>query len=511
MALSHLVRRPDGAPPAVSGSRGRTGPGTSPLPLTLLVALAPLLANADAGVVVLALPEIQHDLSMSLSGVHWVTNVYVLLVGGLQLLGGRLTDLVGARRLFLWCLAGFAAASAACGAAPSGALLIAFRAAQAVCAALLVPSAMALLLARSTGRAERARALALWAGAGGAGSILGVLAGGVVVDRLDWRWAFYLSLPVAFAALFAARRLCPPDAVRAGTRTPDGTPDPHGRRAPDGTRAAPDGSPVRGPRVDFLSSFALIGALLSLVAALVRIPGNGSAAGTWGLCAVSAALWALLAVRQTRSADPLLPVAVLRDRGLVAGAVGILLVSAATGPVVFICSIYLQRVHHYSPLEAGGALLPMVGGILLVGRGCARMLARHGPRLPCLVGCALVAAGLLMLTNVTPESGYLTGLLPGLALTGAGLPFIWMTCEVTACADICMRNVGLAAGVVQSAGQIGAALGLALVVTICAPAADGSGAAALAGGVSQAFWLALALMVPAAANALIGMRAKSAV
>ncbi|WP_326740971.1 MFS transporter [Streptomyces sp. NBC_01022] len=491
MALSHLVRRPDGAPTAVSGTRGRTGPGASPLPLTLLVALAPLLANADAGIVVLALPEIQHDLSMSLSGVHWVTNVYVLLVGGLQLLGGRLTDLVGARRLFLWCLAGFAAASAACGAAPSGVLLIVFRAAQAVCAALLVPSAMAILLARSTGRTERARALALWAGAGGAGSILGVLAGGVVVDRLDWRWAFYLSLPVALAALLAARRLCPPDAVRARTRTPDGI-------------------PVRGPRVDFLSSFALIGALLSLVAALVRIPGNGSAAGTWGLCAVSAALWALLAVRQTRSADPLLPVAVLRDRGLVAGAVGILLVSAATGPVVFICSIYLQRVHHYSPLEAGGALLPMVGGILLVGRGCARMLARHGPRLPCLVGCALVAAGLLMLTNVTPESGYLTGLLPGLALTGAGLPFIWMTCEVTACADICMRNVGLAAGVVQSAGQIGAALGLALVVTVCAPAADGSGAAALAGGISQAFWLALALMVPAAANALIGMRAKSA-
>ncbi|MFI6652224.1 MFS transporter [Streptomyces sp. NPDC050529] len=491
MALSHLVRRPDGAPTAVSGTRGRTGPGASPLPLTLLVALAPLLANADAGIVVLALPEIQHDLSMSLSGVHWVTNVYVLLVGGLQLLGGRLTDLVGARRLFLWCLAGFAAASAACGAAPSGVLLIVFRAAQAVCAALLVPSAMAILLARSTGRTERARALALWAGAGGAGSILGVLAGGVVVDRLDWRWAFYLSLPVALAALLAARRLCPPDAVRAGTR-------------------APDGIPVRGPRVDFLSSFALIGALLSLVAALVRIPGNGSAAGTWGLCAVSAALWTLLAVRQTRSADPLLPVAVLRDRGLVAGAVGILLVSAATGPVVFICSIYLQRVHHYSPLEAGGALLPMVGGILLVGRGCARMLARHGPRLPCLVGCALVAAGLLMLTNVTPESGYLTGLLPGLALTGAGLPFIWMTCEVTACADICMRNVGLAAGVVQSAGQIGAALGLALVVTVCAPAADGSGAAALAGGISQAFWLALALMVPAAANALIGMRAKSA-
>lgn len=493
MALSYLVRRPPGPLPAVPRARGRAGPGPSPLPLTLLVALAPLLANADAGIVVLALPEIQHDLSMSLSGVHWVTNVYVLLVGGLQLLGGRLTDLVGARRLFLWCLAGFAVASAACGAAPSGVLLIVFRAAQAVCAALLVPSAMAILLARSTGPAERARALALWAGAGGAGSILGVLAGGMVVDRLDWRWAFYLNLPVALAALSAARRLCPPDAVRT----------------PDGTRT-PDGLPVRGPRVDFLSSFALIGALLSLVAALVRIPENGSGAGTWGLLVLSATLWVLLAVRQTRSADPLLPVAVLRDRGLVAGAVGILLVSAATGPVVFICSIYLQRVHHYSPLEAGGALLPMVGGILLVGRGCARMLARHGPRPACLVGCALVATGLLMLTEVTPESGYLTGLLPGLALTGAGLPFIWMTCEVTACADICMRNVGLAAGVVQSAGQIGAALGLALVVTVCAPAVDGGGAMALAGGVSQAFWLALALMVPAAANALIGMRAKSA-
>ncbi|MFJ1869740.1 MFS transporter [Streptomyces sp. NPDC088097] len=446
-----------------------------------LVSFAPLLANADAGLVVLALPDIQRDLSMSLAGAHWVTNVYVLLVGGLQLLGGRLCDRAGARRLLLGSLAAFAVASAACGAAPSGAALLLARAGQAGAAALMVPAAMCILLSGAAGPAERRRALALWAACGGVGSVAGVLAGGLAVSWLDWRWAFLLNVPLALGALVAGRRLCPPDEVR----------------------------PREGV-LDFPGAFLLVGALMSFVYALVGVTEYGSGARTWAVLAVSAVLGALFLRRQRRAADPLLPAALLRDRALAAGSLGIVFVAAATGPVVFVGSVYLQRVHGYDAWTAGCALLPVVGGIVLVGRVCSRMLGRLGPRVPCLVGCGLTGAGLLLLTQVSATSPYLTGLLPGLALVGAGLPFLWMACETAAVSGVGRDEVGAAAGVVQCAGQLGAAVGLALAVTVYGSAAGGAGGAGdpavLSTGASRAFWVCVVLMVCAALTAQFGLR-----
>ncbi|MEU6062845.1 MFS transporter, partial [Streptomyces sp. NPDC047097] len=362
--------------------------------------------------------------------------------------------------------------------------LILARAAQAVAAALLVRAAVAIMLTATPERAVRTRALALWASAGGIGSVAGVLLGGAAVTQLDWRWAFFLNLPVVVAGLVAAHRMCPPD-----------------------------GAPVRSP-VDVTGAVALVGTLLALVYALVHIPVPGQGPVVWTAFAVAVALGGLFTVRQLRAAHPLLPGSVLRDRGLIAGSAGILLVSAATGPVVFIGSVYLQEAHGYSPLAAGGALLPMVGGIILVGRLCSRLLARRGPLLPCLVGCALIAAGLLVLTRVSPGSGYFADLLPGLALTGAGLPFLWMTCEVTAVAGVSRQDAGLAAGMVQSAGQIGAAVGLALAVTVYTAAGAGDAGAqdpaSLSAGASRFFVVALALMVPAVLTALVGMRTTGA-
>jgi MFS family permease len=415
-----------------------------------LVCLAPLLANADAGLVVLALPEIQRDLGMTLTGAHWVTNVYVLLVGGLQLLGGRLCDRIGPRRLFLGALAAFSAASAVCGAAPGEVVLLAGRAAQAVAAALLVSAAMCMLLTVASGAEQRRRALALWTACGGVGSIAGVLAGGLAVSHLDWRWAFFLNVPIALAAWAAGRRLCP----RCIRESPRGLP------------------------------LDLSGALF------LR--------------------------RQKVAADPLLPAVLWRERTLAAGALGILFVAAATGPVVFVTSLYLQEVHGYSAWTAGCALLPVVGGVLLVGRLCTRLLGRFGPRLPALTGCALSGAGLLLLTRVLPNSPYTAGLLPGLALVGAGLPFLWMAYETAAVAGVRACSVGAAAGVVQCAGQIGAAIGLALEVTVYGSSTRGQGGTGTAGpvllteGAARAFWMCAARMACAALTARFGLRAAPA-
>ncbi|WP_052864098.1 MFS transporter [Streptomyces niger] len=474
-----LPARKQAAPPP---SHAETPPRAGGRPSHLLT-FAPLLANADAGVVALALPHFQQDLGMGLAGAQWVSHVYVLLVGAVQLAGGRLADLAGALRLFRCALAGFAVAAACCALAPTGGALIAARGGQAVAAALLVPSAMALLVARAPGPTARVRALGRWARAGGLGSVAGIVLGGLVLSRLGWRWAFWLDVPVALGMLYAARRLEPVPVFR---------------------RASGAGAGLWG-------AIWLSGALLALMYALVHLPQQGLGTSDCGALLAAVLLGLLFAASQRRTAAPLLPSRVLRARGLLGGSAGVFLVAAATGPVGVIGSLYLQGALHYGPLGAGLAMLPMVGGIIVVGRVCCRLLARRGPRLPYLVGWALIGAGLLLLTGVSADSAYLPSLLPGLLLIGCGMPFIWMTCEVVALSGVGPCGTGIGAGIVQSAGQLGGALGLAMAVTVVTARAGGSGplsgagAAALSEGAGQAFLAAAVLVLPALANAWAGL------
>ncbi|MQS06114.1 MFS transporter, partial [Streptomyces sp. IF17] len=445
-------------------------PGAAPSPdrrVLALAVLAPLLVNADTGVVILALTDIRRDLSMSLDAVQWVTHVYVLLVGGLQLTGGRLADLVGARRLFVYGMAAFAVASAVCGAAPNGPFLIAARAGQAVAAAVLVPAAMSLLVT-VVPPPRRARALALWAGAGGVGSVTGVLCGGLVISGLGWRWAFWLNIPVIVVALVMA------------LRTP-----------------LPDPSRGRGVRPDPVGAVALTGALLGAVYALVRLAAHGT--DRYTVCAAlgTSALAAVFAHRQRTCPHPLLPASLLRDRGLVSGAAGILLVSTAAAPVAFLGGMQLRETHGLDAPLAGAALLPMVAGVFVVGRACSAMQARYGARLPCAIGCLLLGIGLATLAVRSHVPGYVSGMLPGLILAGVGLPLIWMSCEVVALARFRGTGAGLAAGVVQCVGQLGSALGTVLAVAVCG---RGTGVAA---GAGQAFGMAALLMGPALVGALV--------
>ncbi|WP_214410863.1 MFS transporter [Sphaerisporangium fuscum] len=434
-------------------------------PAVALLALAPFLANADGGIVSLAIPDIQRDLAMTLATAQWVTNIYVLVVGGLQVLGGRLADHLGARRLFLVSLAGFAATSAACGAAPTAGFLIAARATQAVAAALLVPAAMAALAGAASTPAQRARALATWVGVGGAGTVCGVVLGGLVVSDLGWRAAFYLNLPLVVAVW--------PVAWRSLSRR---------------TRAG-------GSLAEIPGALALIGCLLVLTHALVRLPDSGWDLVTWAAFGLVVVQGALFAAVQARSPHPLLPRGLMRERGLISGCAGVFLVAAATGPVVFGSSLYLQGVHGLDARTCGFALLPALGGVVLAGRSHRRLLARLGPRAAYHLGCLLVGTGLVLLSGITPDASYVSGFLPGMALAGAGAPLIWMTCETAALAGTSPATAGSAAGVVQSAGNLGAAVGVVITVALCgAPPGDGAG---LAQGVPHAFLIAAVLMAGA--------------
>lgn len=442
----------------------------------LLVSFAPLLANADAGLVVLALPDLRRDLSMTLAGAQWVTNVYVVLVGGLQLLGGRLCDRYGARRLLLGALGAFAAGSLMCAVAPSAPVLLLARAGQAVAAAVLLPAAMCTLLTVVPGTAERRRALALWAASGGVGAVAGVLAGGLVAGELGWRWVFLLNVPLALGALAAARRLGP---------------DPRERR--------PDTA------LDVRGALLLVVALLALVYTLVGIADHGFGLRTWTGFAV-AATSAVLSWR-IPAADPLLPTAVRNNRLLSASALGIAFVAASTGPVVFVGSLYLQEAHGYSAWSAGCALLPVVGGVMVVGRWCARALGRFGPRRSCLAGCGLVVVGQLLLTRLSSDSPYPTEVLPGLLLIGAGLPVLWMACETASVSRLDPSVVGTVAGVVQCAGQTGAAVGLGLAVTLYGSVGHSvNGPVDSAAGAGRAFWGCVALTLCVALTAHLGLR-----
>ncbi|HZB34037.1 MAG TPA: MFS transporter [Streptosporangiaceae bacterium] len=473
--------------------------------MTLLtIAATPFIANADAGIVALALPDIQRDLGMTMTSAQWVTNIYVLLVGGFQLVGGRLSDIVGRRRLFLSCLAGFTATSAACGLAPGGGLLIAARAGQAITAALLIPAAMAITITMFPDGTQRSKAIAMWGMIGGTGAIAGTCAGGVLVTQLDWRWAFFINVPIGALVFMRARRLIPYDPVRRV------------RAAGDLATAAACGANASDedvPRADVPGAVMMTSGLLFLIHGLVRTADHGwNDRLTVGSFAAGVVLLVAFAFHQSRARHPLMPPAVLRSRGIVCGGLGVLLVSAATAPVIFVGSLYLQQVHQFTSHATGFMLVPVVGGVLLAGPLAGRLLGRLGPLTPYLIGCGTILAGLLVLTRITPESGYVDDILPGLALTGLGLPLVWITSEVVSTTAADERTAGMAAGVVQSAGQIGAAIGLALAITTATAHADTKMAAgtealaALSDGIGHAFLVAAILIVLAVLNAVIGLR-----
>jgi EmrB/QacA subfamily drug resistance transporter len=434
--------------PAPPGHRPSVAPDPRRWQALVLLCLAQFMVILDVTVVNVALPAIGADLALDRAALTWVVTAYTLCFGGLLLLGGRLADLVGRRRTFLAGLALFTAASAAAGLAGDGRALVAARALQGVGAALLSPAALSIVTTMFAGR-ERHRALGVWAGIGGAGGAVGVLLGGLLASGPGWEWVFFINLPVGVLVAIAIPPLVPP---------------------------LP--RPVAGG-VDLLGALAVTAGSGLLIYGLVRAGDTGwSGPGTLAALGAGLALLGGFVMLERRVTAPLVDPRLLTSRSVVAG-FGVML--AATGLLIsgfFLSSLLLQRAMGLTALRTGLVFLPVAVAIVIGAQAAAHLMGRLGGRPLAATGFALAAVGMTLLAGVSDGSDAATGVLPGFALAGAGLGMALVTATTTAMTSVDPHRVGTVSGVVNTAHELGAALGVALASTIAAAGVQAGPAAA---------------------------------
>ena len=426
-----------------------------------LIALAQFMVIMDTSIIGVALPRMQADLGFSPENLSWVFNAYVVAFGGLLLLGGRLSDLLGARRLFSagWLI--LLAGSLAAGLADGVAVELAARAAQGVGAALIAPSALTLLM-MLFGREPRelTKALALYGAAAPAGGTAGVFLGGVITQYVSWPWVFYINIPIALLAVLATPVLMPAGGARSGS-------------------------------LDLTGALTVTAGLGAAVYAIVRAPEAGwASAETWLVLAGAVlALGAFLAIQAVRR-EPLMRLSIFRAPNLGAANLAQLLLGAAWIPMWFYLNLYLQQVLGYSAFPSGAALLPMTILIMLGMITIApRAIGRFGPKPMVVTGLAVLAAGLGWLALVRPDGNFLVDVLPASLVAALGMSLAFIPSLGTAISSARPEEGGLASGIVNTSYQVGSALGLAAMTAIAASyGADRLGdVPALTNGYSAAF------------------------
>ena len=398
----------------------------------------------DGTITLVALPSIGADLGFSEQGLQWVLSAYALTFGGLLLLGGRAADLLGRRRVFMAGVVLFTAASLACGLAWSPAALLAARVVQGAGAAIMTPTALSIISTTFTEGSERNKALGIWGALGGIGATTAWLIGGPLVDGPGWRWIFFINIPVGLAALALS-----PGLLRE-------------------SRAA-----LTRRSYDPAGALTITGALVLLVYAVVQAPAAG-----WGdvrtilPLAGSALLLAAFALIESRHQAPLVPLRILRSRTIAgANAVTVLIGTVAVG-MPFVLTLYAQQVLGYSALEFGvgtvvlavGATAGAIAGQAAVGQAGFRPVAA--------TGLALMAAGSLVLTQVSAHGGYFPDIFFGLLLCGPGIGLAFVTATVAALTGVAGHEAGLASGLSNTSLQIGTALGVAIVTTVAVSRSD---------------------------------------
>jgi EmrB/QacA subfamily drug resistance transporter len=448
------------------------------------LAVAQFMVFLDETVVNVALPSIRVSLGFSQATLAWVVSAYIVVFGGLVLLGGRLADLFGRRRVFLIGTAVFGVASLLDGLAESQGMLLGARALQGVGAALATPAALALVTALFAVQAERVKALAVWGALSGLGFAIGILLGGAITQAASWRWVFLINVPVALASLFVIPRLV--SESRAA-----------GRRG-----------------FDLVGAATVTVGLSTLVYALVKAPSYGwSSVTTHALFGGAIALLVAFAAIERRAATPLIPAGFLRRRAVLVPNLLQLIFGMSGIASLFLLTLYTQQVLRYTPLEAGAAYLPLAAGVAFATGVANKLVARIGPRPLAVAGLATAAAGLLGLGHAPAAADYWIQVLPSMVIVGfgAGLSFVSITTAALGAVDD--SAAGIASGLLSTTVQIGGAIGVAVlagvVVTQRASTllADGSTpVAAQAGGLQLAFLIAAAVALTASVIALLGLQ-----
>lgn len=441
-----------------TGSDGRPRPQPRSRPgLALAVILsAQLMLMIDATVMNVALPRIQNGLHFTPSSLAWVLDAYTLTFGGLLLLGGRLGDLYGRRRLFTGGIILFTVASLAGGLATSATWLLAARVLQGVGAAAAGPSAIALLNSTFTETRARVRALSLFAGMSSAGFAVGLILGGVLTEAVSWRWVLFINIPFGIvSALLAPRVLKQP--------------------------------PLHDTRLDVSGAITATLGVGSLVYGLIHAASNGwGNAITLAPIAIGAALIATFVILQSNATHPLLPLHLFHDRNRASAYANYLLGPAAGFSSFFFLTQYLQEELHYSPLRTGLAFLPMSVLVFTLSRTIPRLLPRLGPKPITITGSLLLLAGLIGFTRLGAHSTYTTDILWPMIVMGIGLGLAFSPLMVVIMSSVRPEDAGAAGGTMQTVQQTGVSLGLAVLVTVAGSAARHNPATALVAGTHAA-------------------------
>jgi EmrB/QacA subfamily drug resistance transporter len=411
-----------------------------------LLCAAQFVIVLDVAIVNVALPDIQRDLGFRPQDLQWVSSAYALTFGGFLLLGGRAADLLGRRRLFVAGLTLFGAASLACGLATSDDELVAFRAIQGLGAAIVAPAALSILTTTFDEGAERNRALGIWGAVSGIGGAAGVLAGGVLTDLAGWEWIFFINVPVAALVGSAGWRLLLESRVEHAVR-----------------------------RFDLPGALTATGGMVLLVYAIVGTGDHGWTSGR-SLGAFAAAiglLGAFLAIER-RSAAPLLPLRLFRLPALAGANVVGLLLGASVFAMFFFLSLYMQQVLDWSALRTGVSYLTVSLSIIVASAIAQALVTRVGVRTVLLGGGVLLALGAGWFTQLSVDGSYLVDLVPGFVLVGAGCGFSFVPVTIAALQGVEGDDAGIASGLMNTAQQIGGALGVAALVTLATSATAAS-------------------------------------
>src|SRR5690242_1033368 len=432
----------------MESDHGQVLPGTSArlllrsrlgaMTLVLLCAVQ-FLDIADSAIVNVALPSIQHSLGFSQQNLQWVASGYILTYGGFLLLGGRLGDLLGRRRMLITGLIVFALASLAGGLATSAGLLVAARLVQGVGAALMAPAALSELTTSFREGKDRNTALGAWGAISGMAAAAGVFLGGVLSQGPGWRWIFFVNPPICVLVAAGALALLSKD---RGVRT-------------------------RGVAFDSQGAVLVTGGMLLLVYSLVRAPivGWGSLQTVLTLIG-SGGLLIAFARNELRNRDPLVPFAILRVKGLVAADLTQLIAFTGFFSMFFYATLYMQEILHYSPLKAGAAYLPITAGFAVAGGMASQLVTRIGTRPVVVAGCLIAGAGIYWVSRVPLHGSYASDLLPGFVVMSLGAGSVFVSVTAAANAGVPSDKAGLAAGLLNSSQQIGSALGLAILSAV---------------------------------------------
>jgi EmrB/QacA subfamily drug resistance transporter len=435
-----------------------------------------LMIVLDATIVNVALPSIQRDLGFSQSSLAWVVNAYLIPFGGLLLLAGRLGDLIGRKRVFMTGLAVFTAASVLCGASGSQWTLMVARFIQGVGGAMTSTVILGMIVTMFPGPREQARAIGVFSFTAAAGGSVGLLAGGVLTQAVNWHWIFFVNLPIGLVALVLALGLVEPDSG-IGLR--------HG--------------------ADVVGAVLVTSALMLGVYTIVEARDYGwTSVHTLGLGAVAATLLAAFLVREARTASPLLPLDIFRSPNVSGANVVQALMVAGMFGLFFLGALYLQRVLGYDPLRIGLAFLPVAVTIgALSFRLAAELTTRFGARNMLLTGLTLILAGLLLFTRAPVDASYVPDVLPSMLLMGVGAGLSFPALLTLGMSGATPQDSGLASGLINTTAQVGGSLGLAVLATLATSRTDHllasgqSAASALTGGYQLAFGTGAGLVAAA--------------